>query len=370
MLVATDVANLNAVVADQIGFSPYRPQLALAVLAVLVLLRRRAWRVPLGHAVVPGAAGALRRLRHQPAGRGRSGPAQPPAGGTPTRRSLLPGRHLALMQATHSVRRAAAAVFWCWPPSRASPSVHEFVLGNQGDLLGLSRVPLVREGGAFTARHAGTSSDVNFWARILILIAPLGLSLWASAAPAEPAGSGPAASPPWSWGCTSRSRGVAFWRFSRPSWSGFPGRGRYRRSLWLPRRGHGHHRADLRHRQPAEHADRRGLRFGRQLGSLGGDTQAAAGRRPQDVRRLAGQRARYRHLRHDLPRYDRLSDYSNPVDIVVAAHNFYLEQAADGGVVLLLAWEPSPSLSSGVSSARTAGPTPRPGSWRSGCSPR
>jgi hypothetical protein len=37
-------------------------------------------------------------------------------------------------------------------------------------------------------------------------------------------------------------------------------------------------------------------------------------------------------------RYDRLSDYYQPVDIVVAAHNLYLEQAADGGVVLLLAW--------------------------------
>ncbi len=38
------------------------------------------------------------------------------------------------------------------------------------------------------------------------------------------------------------------------------------------------------------------------------------------------------------PRYDRLADYYQPVDIVVAAHNFYLEQAADGGVFLLVAW--------------------------------
>ena len=38
------------------------------------------------------------------------------------------------------------------------------------------------------------------------------------------------------------------------------------------------------------------------------------------------------------PSYDRISNVYQPIDIVVAAHNFYLEQAADGGVVLMLAW--------------------------------
>ena len=36
--------------------------------------------------------------------------------------------------------------------------------------------------------------------------------------------------------------------------------------------------------------------------------------------------------------YDRLADSYQPVDIEVAAHNLYLEQAADGGIVLFLAW--------------------------------
>ena len=38
------------------------------------------------------------------------------------------------------------------------------------------------------------------------------------------------------------------------------------------------------------------------------------------------------------PQYDRLANFDDRVDIVVAAHNFYFEQAADGGVVLLVCW--------------------------------
>jgi hypothetical protein len=38
------------------------------------------------------------------------------------------------------------------------------------------------------------------------------------------------------------------------------------------------------------------------------------------------------------PSYDRLADYYAPVTIVVAPHNFFLEQLAGGGVLLLLAW--------------------------------
>jgi hypothetical protein len=33
-------------------------------------------------------------------------------------------------------------------------------------------VPLVSQSGAATPRHAGTSADVNFWGRLLILFAP------------------------------------------------------------------------------------------------------------------------------------------------------------------------------------------------------
>lgn len=193
VLVATDVANLNAVVADQIGFSPYRPQLALAVLLVGVLAARRFVAArggsPLGHDDGP-------ILRWSPvllgvvilyAGFAISliGSDDPAWSATLLAERLRDVLYLvaivALMQATHSVRRVAAAAVLVLAALAGLTVIHEFVLGNQGDLLGLSRVPLVREGGAFTARHAGTSSDVNFWARILILITPLGLSLWASA---------------------------------------------------------------------------------------------------------------------------------------------------------------------------------------------
>ncbi len=33
-----------------------------------------------------------------------------------------------------------------------------------------------------------------------------------------------------------------------------------------------------------------------------------------------------------------MANFYEPVTIVVAAHNFYLEQAADGGIILLLCW--------------------------------
>jgi len=43
-LVALDVSNINGVIAEQVGISPYKPQLALAVVAVLVMVRRRMFR--------------------------------------------------------------------------------------------------------------------------------------------------------------------------------------------------------------------------------------------------------------------------------------------------------------------------------------
>ncbi len=45
LLVALDVSNINGVIGDQIGISPYKPQLAIAIVVLLVLIRRRQFRL-------------------------------------------------------------------------------------------------------------------------------------------------------------------------------------------------------------------------------------------------------------------------------------------------------------------------------------
>ena len=56
-------------------------------------------------------------------------------------------------------------------------AVQEFVLHNATDFGGFSQVPLGRDVGALTSRHSGPLSDVNFWARVLVLFFPLAVSL-------------------------------------------------------------------------------------------------------------------------------------------------------------------------------------------------
>ncbi len=351
VLVATDVANLNAVVADQVGFSPYRPQLALALVLVGVLAARRFVAArggsPLGHDDGP-------MLRWSPvmlgvlilyAGFAISliGSDDPSYSATLLAERLRDVLYLvavvALMQATHSARRVAAAAVLVLAALAGLTVVHEFVLGNQGELFGLSRVPLVREGGAFTARHAGTSSDVNFWARILILIAPLGLSLWASSRGLRAR---------WLWaGCLAslslgvyltQSRGGFLALFVAAVVWLFLAGGRYRRSIWMlgvavvvivPLSGIGSRLSTLTDVVSGS--------------AVTSDPSVETRKRLQvDALRMFADSPVNGHgigtYGTIFPRYDRLADYSNPVDIVVAAHNFYLEQAADGGVVLLLAW--------------------------------
>ena len=45
VLVALDISNINAVIAEQLGVSPYRPQLALAILVLLIMAGRRMFRI-------------------------------------------------------------------------------------------------------------------------------------------------------------------------------------------------------------------------------------------------------------------------------------------------------------------------------------
>jgi hypothetical protein len=209
--------------------------------------------------------------------------------------------------------------------------VHEFVLHNQGDLYGLSSVPVVQEGGAFTPRHAGTSSDVNFWGRLLILVTPLALSLFAAARGRWRR--------LWWVGCglsliggiyLTQSRGGFIALFvALVCWLALAG-GWYRRALWfLP--------VVLAILVPLSGIASR-------LGTVSTADLSVATRKRLQLDALAmfldspvlGQGINtYRSI---FQQYDRLSGDYQPVTIVVAAHNFYLEQAADGGIVLLTGW--------------------------------
>ncbi len=343
LLIGADVTNLNEVIADQVGVSPYRLELALALLAALVLAGRGQFRlrwspVLLGVAVLyAGFAASLI---------GADAPAVSTALFAERSRDLLFLLVvLVLVLSTSSARQVAMVSVLGLAALAGLTAVHEFVLHNQGDLFGLSRVPLQRQDGAFTARHAGTSSDVNFWARSLILFTPLAMSLWAIAgtrlAPGRWLGG---RLERWLWlGCVAsltlgiyltQSRGgfialacaVAVWML-------LAGRV-YRRALLVvgaaaaiavPLSGIGSRLATL------------------VAGSGTADASVAERRRLQaDALRMFLDDPVNGHGIGSYPsifaQFDRLSDYSNGVDIVVAAHNLYLEQAADGGVLLLVAW--------------------------------
>ena len=158
LLITFDISNLNGVIADQIGISPYKPQLALAILVLLIILVRRrgrlAWSpVLLGVAILFAGFCVTLISTDDPV----------------TSQALLAsrGRDLfyfvvvyALLLATGEIIRAAKGVVLVLAALAGLTVVHEFVLHNSGDLYGLSRVPLVQEGGAFTPRHVvGNTAD-------------------------------------------------------------------------------------------------------------------------------------------------------------------------------------------------------------------
>ncbi len=336
-LVALDVSNINGVIADQVGISPYKPQLALAVVAVLVMVRRRMFRFDWS----PVLLGAMVLF----AGFCVSFVA---AADPVTSQDVLLGQArdmlyfivvYALLLSTDQIKAVAAVVVFVLAGLAGLTVIHEFVLHNSGSLFGLSRVPLVQEGGALTPRHAGTSSDVNFWARLLILFTPLSLSLLAISR---------------SWrdrvlwtGCfvslllgvyLTQSRGGFIALFvGLVVWALLAG-GRYRKSLlYLP--------IALIVLVPLTGI---GSRLGTLTAIVSGSTTTAD---PSVVTRKRFQLDAWNMFLDSpitghgigsygtlFPEYDRVANFYEPVTIVVAAHNFYLEQAADGGVILLLCW--------------------------------
>lgn len=336
-LVALDVSNINGVIADQIGTSPYKPQLALAVVVVLVMIRRRmfrfAWSPVLLGAMVLFAGFCLSFVA---------------AADPVTSLDLLSSQArdllyfvvvYALVLSTDQVKPTAAVAVLVLAALAGLTVVHEFVLHNQGSLFGLSRVPLVQEDGALTPRHAGTSSDVNFWGRLLILFTPMSLSLlavsrswrdrvvWAGATVSLMLGV-----------YLTQSRGGFIALFiGLVMWAVLAG-GAYRKALlYLP--------VALIVIVPLTGI---GSRLSTLTAVVSGSTTTAD---PSVVTRKRFQLDAW-HMFLDRPitghgigsygglfaEYDRLANFYEPVDIVVAAHNFYLEQAADGGVVLLVCW--------------------------------
>jgi O-antigen ligase len=336
-LVALDVSNINGVIADHLGTSPYKPQLAVALLALLVLACRKRFtfaRSPVLLGLLVLMAGFCLSLVN----------AADPA--VSERLLLAHSRDLfyflvvfALMLSTRSLTLVAKASVLILGALAALTVVHEFVLHDAGDLFGLSRVPLVQEGGALTPRHAGTSSDVNFWARLLILFAPLAMSLLAISRTSRGR---------LLWlGCTlslligiylTQSRGgfIAL-LIGLVLWLALAG-GRYRKAILflpialvviVPLTGIGSRLQTLVATAAGSAAS--------------GDPSVLTRKRLQlDAWHMFVDRPVFGHGIGSygtlFPSYDRLSNAYQPVDIVVAAHNFYLEQAADGGVVLLLAW--------------------------------
>uniref|UniRef100_UPI003B3A1F4F O-antigen ligase family protein n=1 Tax=Nakamurella sp. TaxID=1869182 RepID=UPI003B3A1F4F len=336
-LVALDVSNINGVIADQVGTSPYKPQLGLAVIAVLVMVRRRMFRFawsPVLLGLMMLAAGFCLSF---------VATADPVASLdlllSYARDFLYFLVVYALLLSTDALKTCTAAAVLVLAALAGLTVVHEFVLHNSGSLFGLSRVPLVQEGGALTPRHAGTSSDVNFWARLLIMFTPMALSLlamsrgwrdrvlWAGAALALLLGV-----------YLTQSRGGFIALFvGLIVWAVLAG-GRYRRALlYLP--------LALLVIVPLSGI---GSRLSTLTDVLSGSTTTAD---PSVVTRKRLQLDAW-HMFLDrpvtgngigsyitlFPQYDRLANFDDPVTIVVAAHNFYFEQAADGGVLLLLGW--------------------------------
>ncbi len=363
-LVALDITGLNGVISENVGVSPFWPMVGLSVLALLTLVRRGQFRFrwsPVILGVLVLYAGFCLSLVN--------------AADAAAAQAVLfeRGRDLvvfalvlALLLSTGGASVLIRTLVAVFAGLAGITAVHEFVLGNQGNLFGLSNVPLAVEGGAETARHAGTVTDVNFWGRLLILALPLALSLTAialarrSAGPqAETGATVPAAdlpqpsgySPGWFWptcfwaGCAAslalgiyltQSRGdllavfgaIVVWLVLAGGW--------YRRSLLaapvvlivlVPVSGIGSRLLTLVTAAPTATVDPSVAERTR--------LQLAAWEMFKSAPVTGHGVGSYGSL---FASYDRLSNYTAPVRIDVAAHNLYLEQAADVGILGLLAW--------------------------------
>jgi O-antigen ligase len=336
-VVFMDATGINVAIDDDTGFSPFKPLLGLVVLALFVLWRQKklrfgwspvltaililyaCWLFSVAISVNPSASKTL----FTDYGTG----------------FVYFALIYVLVLSTGSWRQMLYAMVGGLAALATLTIFHQVVLHNVGNLHGLSNVPLVQEDGALTPRHSGTAYDVNFWGRTMVFMIPMALTLFAIHKKF------------WKlfWlGCAFALAGGLFLTQSRGGflavvpavlvWFLLAGK-KFRRSIAyfpivaavaVPLSGVGSRLATL-------------LSFTHNSNYQAQD--------PSLVTRVRFQKAAW-HMFLDkpvfghgmgtygtlFPEYDRYSDLGDPVNIVVAAHNFYLEQAADGGIMLLTAW--------------------------------
>lgn len=340
-MVVMDVTNLNGVIAEHVGVSPFRPLLALALIAMAVLARQgrlvlRSSPIVLALMVLLGCVWVNAALSTIPA----------TSAGVAVTFTIDIIYFLIVYVLLCSLRSWAevlAAATVALAVLAAVGVGHQVLLGGSGDLFGLSRVEFVLEGDAYLPRHSGTVEDVNFWGRLLLLFLPTALSFaavcgrrgaygrlsaWAMAAASLVAGI-----------YLTQSRGaflalpvgvlvwmlLAGWRIGKAL-------------LWAPlllfilirATGAWERLAGLTQFVSGGLQDSGDLSLTNRL------------RLMQDAGRMfmaspwTGQGIGTFPER--VAEFDRYANTPAPPEVAGAAHNFYLEQAADGGVLLLAAW--------------------------------
>lgn len=341
VMVVMDVTNLTGVIEEHAGISPFRPLLVLALISVLVLARQ-------GRLVVSGSPIVI------------------------TLMLLLGCVWVNAALSTIPATSAAAAVTFTtniiyflivyillcslksWAEVLAATTVglavlaavgvgHELVLGGAGDLFGLSRIGMVEEGAATIPRHSGTVEDVNFWGRLLLLYLPAALSFavvagrrgsyarlggWVVVAGSLTAGV-----------YLTQSRGAFLaLPIALFAWIALAGWQVRKALLWMPAiilvlvtvSGAWDRLTGLIQfvssglQTSGDLSLTNRLRLMQNAGRMFMDspwTGQGIGTYPERV-----------------VIFDRYANTAAPLEVAGAAHNFYLEQAADGGVMLLTAW--------------------------------
>ena len=215
--------------------------------------------------------------------------------------------------------------------------VQEFAFANATDFGGLSNVPLGADVGSVTARHSGPQLDANFWGRVLVLVLPLALSLAASAGGLPARAGGLAAGAVLAAGVyLTGSRGTLIALLAAVVvWLLLAGP-RYRRSLLL---------------SPLLLSLLVVPGVGSRLATLADVGSATSIARPDpslEGRRTAQAAGVLMVLEHpltgvgpgrfvsEMPGYQRR--YALTESPPLAPHNLYLEHAAEGGLLLLVAW--------------------------------
>jgi O-antigen ligase len=177
VLVLFDIANLNGVIDRLVGVSLFWPLFAVGLTSIVVLARRGELRgtwspvLTLGLLVlaVSGLAFSVNPIRD----------GQWSVMLDRVASFAFFGIVYVLLVSTRAWRLVAWTVVAGLGAVCLLTLFHAVVLHGQGDLFGFSRVTVTYTGGAAVKRHGGTSADVNFWGRALLLWTPLALSAFA-----------------------------------------------------------------------------------------------------------------------------------------------------------------------------------------------